>query len=57
MGSVVIIVLGSTGSGKSTLVSAYSKWLLSKGSGGCEGVALVIEVSEVRTEYLRFTPK
>ena len=31
MGSVVIIVLGPAGSGKSTLVSAYSKWLLSNG--------------------------
>ncbi len=31
VGSVVIIVLGPAGSGKSTLVSAYSKWLLSNG--------------------------
>jgi len=31
VGTVVLIVLGPAGSGKSTLVSTYSKWLLSNG--------------------------
>ena len=34
-----------------------TEWHNAYRPGGREGVALVIEASEVRTEYLRFTPK